>query len=70
VDEEVANILMQEGFTSIEEVAYVPLEEMLQIEEFDEDMVQELRNRSKDVLLTRALMQEKCWKRPSRTTTC
>ncbi|MCF6210197.1 MAG: transcription termination factor NusA [Gammaproteobacteria bacterium] len=58
VDEEVANILMQEGFTSIEEVAYVPLEEMLQIEEFDEDMVQELRNRSKDVLLTRALMQE------------
>jgi len=49
VDEEVANILMQEGFTSIEEVAYVPLEEMLQIEEFDEDMVQELRNRSKDV---------------------
>ncbi len=58
VDEEVANILVQEGFTSIDEVAYVPLEEMLQIEEFDEDMVQELRNRSKDVLLTRALMQE------------
>jgi len=58
VDEEVANILVQEGFSSIDEVAYVPLEEMLQIEEFDEDMVQELRNRSKDVLLTRALMQE------------
>jgi N utilization substance protein A len=58
VDEEVANILVQEGFTSIEEVAYVPLEEMLQIEEFDEDMVNELRNRSKDVLLTRALVQE------------
>jgi N utilization substance protein A len=58
VDEEVANILVQEGFTSIEEVAYVPLEEMLQIEEFDEDMVNELRNRSKDVLLTHALVQE------------
>jgi N utilization substance protein A len=58
VDEEVANILVQEGFTSIEEVAYVPLDEMLQIEEFDEDMVNELRNRSKDVLLTRALVQE------------
>lgn len=58
VDEEVANILVQEGFTSIEEVAYVPLEEMIQIEEFDEDVVNELRNRAKDVLLTRALVQE------------
>jgi len=58
VDEEVAGILVQEGFTSIEEVAYVPLEEMLQVEEFDEEIVQELRNRSKDVLLTRALQEE------------
>lgn len=58
VDEELANILVQEGFTSIEEIAYVPLEEMLNIEEFDEDIVTELRNRSKDVLLTRALVQE------------
>jgi N utilization substance protein A len=58
VDEEVASILVQEGFTSIEEVAYVPLEEMVQIEEFDEDVVKELRNRAKDVLLTRALVQE------------
>jgi N utilization substance protein A len=58
VDEELANILVQEGFTSIEEIAYVPLEEMLGIEEFDEDIVTELRNRSKDVLLTRALVQE------------
>ena len=58
VDEEFANILVAEGFTSIEEIAYVPLEEMLQIEEFDEDTVTELRNRSKDVLLTRALVQE------------
>jgi transcription termination/antitermination protein NusA len=58
VDEEFANILVQEGFTSIEEIAYVPLEEMLQIEEFDEETINELRNRSKDVLLTRALVQE------------
>ncbi|MCG6970804.1 MAG: transcription termination factor NusA [Gammaproteobacteria bacterium] len=58
VDEEVATILVQEGYTSIEEVAYVPLSEMLGIEEFDEDMVEELRNRAKDVLLTRALAQE------------
>ncbi len=58
VDEEVASILVQEGYTSIEEVAYVPLGEMLAIEEFDEDIVEELRNRAKDVLLTRALAQE------------
>ncbi|MDT8384662.1 MAG: transcription termination factor NusA [Gammaproteobacteria bacterium] len=58
VDEEFANILVQEGFTSIEEIAYVPLEEMMAIEEFDEDTVMELRNRSKDVLLTKALVQE------------
>jgi transcription termination/antitermination protein NusA len=58
VDEEFAGILVQEGFTSIEEIAYVPLEEMLAIEEFDEDTVTELRNRSKDVLLTMALVQE------------
>lgn len=58
VDEEVATILVQEGYTSIEEVAYVPLAEMLTIEEFDEDIVEELRNRAKDVLLTRALAIE------------
>lgn len=58
VDEEVAVILIQEGFTTIDEVAYVPVEEMLQIEEFDEDMVDELRNRAKDVLLTRAISSE------------
>lgn len=58
VDEEVAAILVQEGFTSIDEVAYVPIEEMLEIEEFDEDIVQELRNRAKDVLLTRAISSE------------
>jgi N utilization substance protein A len=58
VDDEVASILVQEGYTSIEEVAYVPLSEMLAIEEFDQEMVEELRNRAKDVLLTRALAQE------------
>ena len=58
VDEEVAVILVQEGFTSIEEVAYVPMEEMLEIEEFDEGIVEELRNRAKDVLLTRAIASE------------
>ena len=58
VDEEVAGILVQEGFTTIDEVAYVPVEEMLEIEEFDEDIVEELRSRAKDVLLTRAISSE------------
>lgn len=58
VDEDVAAILVQEGFSSIEEVAYVPVQEMLAIEEFDEDLVEELRNRAKDVLLTRAIAKE------------
>ena len=58
VDEEVASILVQEGFSSIEEVAYVPVQEMLEIEEFDEDMVEELRNRARDVLLTKAIAGE------------
>ncbi|ALP53036.1 transcription elongation factor NusA [Candidatus Tenderia electrophaga] len=58
VDEEVASILVQEGFSSIEEVAYVPVQEMLEIEEFDEDIVEELRNRARDVLLTRAIAGE------------
>ena len=52
VDEEVADILIEEGFSSLEEVAYVPLAEMLEIESFDEDTVNELRARAKDVLLT------------------
>jgi len=58
VDEEIAVILVQEGFTTVEEVAYVPIEEMLDIEEFDEEIVEELRNRAKDVLLTRAIASE------------
>jgi len=55
VDEEVANILVQEGFSSIEEVAYVPEQELLDIEEFDEGIVGELRSRARDALLTRAI---------------
>ena len=58
VDEEVASILVQEGFSPIEEVAYVPVQEMMEIEEFDEEIVEELRNRAKDVLLTRAIAGE------------
>ncbi|HEX6590593.1 MAG TPA: transcription termination factor NusA [Moraxellaceae bacterium] len=58
VDEDVAAILVNEGFTSLEEVAYVPLEEMLAIEDFDEDIVNALRQRAKDALLTKALVSE------------
>jgi N utilization substance protein A len=58
VDEEVAAILVQEGFSSIEEIAYVPTAELLQVEEFDEDVVEELRGRARDVLLTRAIVKE------------
>ena len=58
VDEDVALILAQEGFSSLEEVAYVPEQEMLDIEEFDADIVAELRSRSRDVLLTRAIANE------------
>ncbi len=58
VDEDVAGVLVEEGFTSLEEVAYVPLEEMLSIEGFDEDIAEELRGRAKDALLTQALASE------------
>ncbi|WP_295522407.1 transcription termination factor NusA [uncultured Pseudacidovorax sp.] len=58
VDEEIADILIQEGFTSLEEVAYVPIAEMLEIEAFDEDTVNELRARAKDVLLTMEIARE------------
>lgn len=58
VDEEVAVILVQEGFSSIEEIAYVPSAELLQVEEFDENVVEELRGRARDVLLTRAIVNE------------
>lgn len=58
VDEEVADILIDEGFSSLEEIAYVPLAEMLEIEAFDEDTVNELRNRARNVLLTEAIVTE------------
>jgi transcription termination/antitermination protein NusA len=58
VDEEIADILISEGFTSLEEVAYVPIQEMLEIESFDEDTVGELRTRAKDALLTMEIAKE------------
>jgi N utilization substance protein A len=58
VDDDVAGVLVEEGFTTLEEVAYVPVDEMLAIEGFDEDVVDTLRQRAKDVLLARALSGE------------
>ncbi len=58
VDEEVANILIQEGFTTLEEIAYVPLNEMLEIESFDEETVNELRSRARNALLVEAIASE------------
>ena len=58
VDQEVADILMDEGFTTVEEVAYVPINEMLEIEGFDEGTVNELRTRARNVLLTEAIATE------------
>ena len=58
VDEEVADILVQEGFNTLEEVAYVPLEEMQAIESFDEATVNELRSRARNALLTEAIANE------------
>lgn len=58
VDEEVADILIDEGFTGLEEVAYVPMQELLEIEAFDEDTVTELRTRARNALLTEAIAQE------------
>jgi len=58
VDEEIADLLIAEGFISLEQVAYVPLEEMLEIESFDEDTVNELRTRAKEALLTMEIVNE------------
>jgi N utilization substance protein A len=65
VDEEVADILIGEGFTSLEEVAYVPINEMLEIDAFDEETVNELRSRARNALLTDAIVREET----SRTST-
>mgnify|MGYP001501901141 CR=1 len=58
IDEELANLLIEEGFSTLEEVAYVPLAEMLEIEGLDEDIVNELRNRARNALLTEAIATE------------
>jgi len=58
VDEEVADILVQEGFNTLESVAYVPINEMLEIEQFDEDTVNELRSRARNSLLMQAIASE------------
>ncbi|KKW67370.1 transcription elongation factor NusA [Lampropedia cohaerens] len=58
VDQEIADTLIAEGFTTLEEIAYVPLQEMLEIEEFDEETVNELRARAKDALLTMEIARE------------
>jgi transcription termination/antitermination protein NusA len=58
VDEDVATILAQEGFSTVEEIAYVPQSELAGIAEFDENIVKELRNRARDVLLTQAIASE------------
>lgn len=58
IDDDVARLLVEEGFTSLEEIAYVPVEEMLEIEEFDEETIEELRARAKDELLNLAIASE------------
>ncbi len=58
LDEDVAALLVEEGFSTIEEIAYVPEHELLEIDDFDEDIVSELRKRAKDVLLTKAIADE------------
>ncbi len=58
VDQEVADILIEEGFTALEEIAYVPINEMLEIEAFDEDTVNEIRQRARDALITEAIASE------------
>ena len=58
VDDDTAEVLVQEGFTSLEEIAYVPLDELLAVEGFDEEIANEIRNRAKDALLTQAIASE------------
>ena len=58
VDDDIAQILVEEGFSSVEEIAYVPVSEMMQIEGFDEDLVNELKNRAKDAILISAIAEE------------
>lgn len=58
IDEDVSAILVEEGFTSLEEVAYVPIAELQSIEEFDDEIIEELRNRARDILITQAIASE------------
>jgi transcription termination/antitermination protein NusA len=58
IDEDVAGILIQEGFSTLEEIAYVPINELLEIDAFDEETVNELRNRARNALLTAAIASE------------
>lgn len=58
VDEDIGRILVEEGFSTLEEVAYIPIEEMLEIQEFDHETVEELRNRARNALLTDAIASE------------
>ncbi|MCS7101065.1 MAG: helix-hairpin-helix domain-containing protein, partial [Burkholderiaceae bacterium] len=58
VDEEIADILINEGFSTLDEIAYVPVNELLEIEAFDEATVEELRTRARNALLTEAIARE------------
>ena len=58
VDEEIASILVQEGFTGVDEVAYVPVQELHQVDEFDEELVDALRARARDILVTQEIARE------------
>lgn len=58
VDEEIAQILVEEGFSSLEEIAYVPIQELMEVDGFDEDIVTALRDRAKGMLLTKAIAEE------------
>lgn len=58
VDDDVAEVLVSEGFTSLEEIAYVPMDELLSVDGFDEDIAKELRDRARDALLTQAIASE------------
>jgi N utilization substance protein A len=63
IDDEVAQILVEEGFTTLEEIAYVPLQEMLEIDGFDEEIVNALRERAKGELLTKAIAEEQSFEK-------
>ena len=58
IDAEVAEVLVEEGFTTLDEVAYVPAQELLQVEEFDENLVEELRKRARETLLVREIAEQ------------